>query len=376
MHKRQLLFQKQLVLTKYDMDSLEPNKWIKDVVISAFFSVLQSTEKNKKILFLLTYTIHYLLGYDNTSYDYGKVDSLFETKDLLCATVIYFPINLEKSHWILGCVYPSQFRINIFDSGKWIAEDLSNGKNIDLTRAKHYGMALLYLMEDRAKHLGSHFDINKWSIVDKFCPQQTNGWDCGVSVCLIALSTSQSLPLNYNHNFMGIRRDEINYSLLMKERCLSVNVPMQEQSQESRHSFADISILDISNVGIDFTIVSRFDGTIHTSRLHINMEARQLEDKDKPDVKEELDHYKSPEDYDDQSTLSEEVGAPHHSDVELIKQDNYIKRLIKVDNCLTSGDAKKELAIAGNDYMVALRNIKRYKKGPKRNLHRLERKHC
>jgi hypothetical protein len=149
---------------------------------------------------------------------------------------------------------------------------------------------------------------------------------------------------------MGIRRDEIKYSLLMKERCLSVNVPMQEQSQEYRHSFADIS-----KVGIDFTIVSRFDGVIHSSRSHVNMEARQLEDKDKPDVKEELDHYKSPDDFDDQSALSEEVGAPHHSDVELIKRDNNIKRLIKVDNHLTPGDAKKELAIAGNDYnMVAL----------------------
>jgi len=200
---------KKLHITDYDMKSLEPDSWLNDTVVSSFLSILKFTEKNqnpKKTLFLSSYVVCKLMGVHdeihNNVYNFADANRLIRKNDLFAASVIYVPIILECSHWILGCIYPRECRIELFDSGKWIANHLSKGENIDTTRAKCYGMALLYLMEDRAKYTGSIFDTNQWSIIDKYCPQQRNTWDCGVSVCLIAFLISNDLPLNYNHIYV------------------------------------------------------------------------------------------------------------------------------------------------------------------------------
>jgi len=251
----------QLVVTDLDILTLKPEGWLNDTVISSFFSVLNSTKtirNPKEILYISTFMFCQLLGISNDEYNYANANRCIRKKDLFGAKVIFVPINIEGSHWILGCIYPGECRIEIYDSGKWIANHLSNKKNINITRAKHYGMALLYLMEDRAKSTQSIFDIKKWSIVDKFCPQQQNSWDCGVSVCVIAFFMSNDLPLNYNHIFLGKRRVDIEFSILLRERCISKKVPTEEQNPNPFLSYDDIAINDLSNVRCHFNIVSRF----------------------------------------------------------------------------------------------------------------------
>jgi hypothetical protein len=251
----------QLVITDYDMQSLKPAAWLNDMVISSFFSVVKLTEKNsnaKEILYISTFMFCALLGMNNNEYDYANANRCIKKKDLFAAKVIFVPINVESSHWILGCIFPRECRIELFDSGKWIAKHLSNCKNIDITRAKHYGMALLYLMEDRAKSTGLIFEINKWSIVDKYCPQQKNGWDCGVSVCIVAFFMSNDLPLNYNHAFLEKRRRDIKYSILLRDRSITTEVTQEELKRESALLYDDRVIKDLSNVRCDFDISSRF----------------------------------------------------------------------------------------------------------------------
>jgi hypothetical protein len=194
----------------------------------------------------------------NNEYDHANANRCIKKKDFFAAKVIFVPINLESSHWILGCIYPRKCRIELFDSGKWIAKHLSNSTNVNITRAKHYVMALLYLMEDCAKSTGLIFEIYKWSIVDKYCPQQKNGWDCGVSVCVIAFFMSNDLPLNYNHAFLEKRRVDIKYSILLRDSCVSTKVRQEELKRESALSFDDRAINDLSNVRCDFNISSMF----------------------------------------------------------------------------------------------------------------------
>jgi hypothetical protein len=113
-------------------------------------------------------------------------------------------------------------------------------------------------MEDRAKSTGLIFEMNKWSIVDKYCPQQRNGWDCGVSVCIVAFFMSNDLPLNYIHAFLEKRRGDIQYSILLRGRCVCTKVRQEELKQESALSFNDRVINDLSNICCDFDISSRF----------------------------------------------------------------------------------------------------------------------
>jgi len=102
LERRKLKFERLLVITERDFRTLNPGKWLNDTVISAFFSVLQLNEKRKEVLFMPTYLIYALLGFDNDTYDYEQVDKYFKRKDILGASVVYVPINIDKNHWILG----------------------------------------------------------------------------------------------------------------------------------------------------------------------------------------------------------------------------------------------------------------------------------
>jgi hypothetical protein len=129
------------------------------------------------------------------------------------------------------------------------------------------------------------------------------------------------------------------------------------------------TIQDLSSVEFDFTFVSRFDGAVHNLSLGVNMEERELDNKVKHDDNDESPRstlaeeggtkVKPDEDNDStQSTLLEEVVPPCQSaENELMKHDNFTKRLIKMDSDLSPKEAKKELAIANGVIIIALRNV-------------------
>ncbi|OEU19153.1 cysteine proteinase, partial [Fragilariopsis cylindrus CCMP1102] len=203
MERRELQFERLLVVTDSDLKTLKPGVWLNDIVISSYLFVLRRKEKDKNlvrdknlVIFQPTYFIVKLLGFRNDSYNYQQVHKEIKNKNFLNAEVIYIPINVDQSHWILCCIHPTKCRIDIFDSM------MGDDDQRDQRMLKKFGLALLYMMEDLTKSLRLPFDINTWTIRDGLCPQQSNYHDCGVSVCLIALFKSEGRQLDYTTSFL------------------------------------------------------------------------------------------------------------------------------------------------------------------------------
>ncbi|OEU21939.1 cysteine proteinase, partial [Fragilariopsis cylindrus CCMP1102] len=195
--------------TTKDKDTLAPGVWLNDVVVTLFFSLLQNTvTSQQKVFFLNSYFMTKMFD-DWNNYDYKLVQRWFKELDLSNANTIYVPINITKTHWILGIIHPQKKLIEICDS-----LTRKYNKKLSIKRAKVYGHVLLLFMEDRAKSRSLGFDITAWSIVQKECPQQINDNDCGVFVSIYALFHSQNVDIQYNQKYIDSRRPEILQSIL------------------------------------------------------------------------------------------------------------------------------------------------------------------
>jgi hypothetical protein len=201
-----------------DKETLKPGIWLNDVVVTLFFSLLQNTTNNKQKVFFLNSYIMTKMFAGGKEYNYDLVKSWAEELDLSNADYIYVPINITRSHWILGIIQPQQKLIEICDSGKFICGTESK----DLY-SRTYGHALLLFMEDRAGSRSVAFEKRSWTIVEKECPQQLNYTDCGVFVVVYALFHSQKLKIDYNQNYITDRRPEILFSLIAKKCHIELN---------------------------------------------------------------------------------------------------------------------------------------------------------
>ena len=199
--------------TTNDKKTLDSGTWLNDTVVNLFFGLLQNTvTRQQKVFFLNSYFMSQILD-DWNNYDYTKVQTWGEALDLSNANTIYVPINITKEHWILGIIYPQKQLVEICDSFNH-----KNTKYNEPKRAKVYGHVLLLFMADRAKSRSLPFDQLVWSIVEKECPQQINGNDCGVFVSIYALFHSQKhLAIDYNQKYILSRRPEILESILTRK---------------------------------------------------------------------------------------------------------------------------------------------------------------
>ena len=97
--------------------------------------------------------------------------------------IILYPINIVQQHWALAVVYTNAKRIQYYDS---------DGGNGDL-----------YLRTLRM-YVHDHGDRNEWELVSDahLGPQQTNGFDCGVFVCISAFWIINGKTPSYNQRYI------------------------------------------------------------------------------------------------------------------------------------------------------------------------------
>ena len=102
----------------------------------------------------------------------GKVNGALSYADLLSRKVVFFPINLQNWHWVLVVAFTERKVLKYYDS---LA---GPGQNIHLQNILHY----LY---DISVIDNVPFNWKEWKMVTatkKNCPQQPNGYDCGLYV--------------------------------------------------------------------------------------------------------------------------------------------------------------------------------------------------
>ncbi|KAJ2859685.1 hypothetical protein GGI22_002913 [Coemansia erecta] len=189
-----------MTLSETDLDALSPGEWVTDDVIDFYFRYLKHRyfPGNKKYVYipvnlanLLTEravesTSRYIqdLASDANALDY-ETQCLRKPKNI---KVAFLPI-FGDGHWSL-LVYRWEHKSRL-------PEFLHFNSYLNSTRANHTQCArtalinLLYVF--RANDPEMTISKESYKLVVKNCPQQTNGNDCGVFVCMYAYVLSSRL---------------------------------------------------------------------------------------------------------------------------------------------------------------------------------------
>lgn len=180
-----------------DFRTLAPRRWLNDIVIEFFMHFIER-ETPKSVAFNSYF-------YTNLSErGYQGVRRWMRRKKVQIGELekIFVPVNLNESHWALGM-------IDIPSKSIYYVDSLSNGPNA-------LSFAILndlqnYVVEESKNSMGSDFMLKNLS-----CPQQTNGFDCGIYLCLNTLYLSHESPLTFDHNDAVRMRQYIAHLILLQ----------------------------------------------------------------------------------------------------------------------------------------------------------------
>ncbi|CCH60770.1 hypothetical protein TBLA_0D02670 [Henningerozyma blattae CBS 6284] len=175
-----LLDKDNLEIRVHDIKTLAPRRWLNDTIIEFFMKYIEKNSPNTVAFNSFFYSSLSERGYQGVRRWMKRKKVQIEQLEK-----IFFPINLNQSHWALCMADLKLKKIFYVDS-------LSNGPN-----AMSYAILTdlqNYIIEESKHKLGEEFDLEHLE-----CPQQPNGFDCGIYVCMNALYLSNDSDLTFNN---------------------------------------------------------------------------------------------------------------------------------------------------------------------------------
>lgn len=184
-------------VTIRDFKTLAPRRWLNDTVIEFFMHFIEKKTPRTIAFNSYFYTNLSERGYQGVRRWMRRKKAQIEQLDK-----IFVPVNLNESHWALGMIdMPSRTIIYV--------DSLSNGPNA-------VSFAILsdlqnYVAEESKNAMGPDFTLKTVR-----CPQQPNGFDCGIYLCLNTLYLSEEVPLVFDHNDAVKMRQYIAHLILLQ----------------------------------------------------------------------------------------------------------------------------------------------------------------
>jgi sentrin-specific protease 1 len=182
-----------ITLTRHSFAKLGRGQWLDDQLINFYFKMLQELKDAdssviRKSVFFSTFLMQNLFVQAD-KFDYKAVERWTKKIKIFEHDMLFFPINYNQDHWLLAVVYMQQKMIVLYDS---------MGSSTKKEKLKGVLMNWLQL-EKETKHPEAHFDASEWhSCFGGFhVPKQSNGYDCGVFVCMAAEYISKNIPLTW-----------------------------------------------------------------------------------------------------------------------------------------------------------------------------------
>jgi Ulp1 family protease len=204
---------------------LRDGTWLNDEVINFYMSMLQNYDERKYMImrdyikthsltirhyrkshFFNTFLMERLLN-THKEYRFDQVVRWFKNiPNILEIDKFFIPININNTHWTLGVVYIQLKKIVYYCSvhGK-------GGKYLE---------GLKRWIKDSYLHYGVRDeDWSQWTFdEDRKCPRQTDGYSCGVFVCMFADFLVDNLKLDFTASDVKVYfRSKIGIDILRGE---------------------------------------------------------------------------------------------------------------------------------------------------------------
>lgn len=177
-----------------------PTAWLNDEVINHYLNLIIDRDP----MFLHTFDTFFY--YKLSSQGYQSVRRWSRKKDIFACKKMFCPIHMGN-HWCLICVNFIDKTVTYYDSLK--------GKNFKCLDTIFY-----YLKEEYKNKKNEDFDCSGWRLMHADdCPQQRNGFDCGVFTCINAEYLARDAVLDFTQDDMPILRHRLCYEILNNKLC-------------------------------------------------------------------------------------------------------------------------------------------------------------
>lgn len=204
------------------LSTLAPKKWLNDDVIDNYFAfVVDSVNttitaaRGLKSIGALHSGFMVNLYWKNKKYFYNNVDRLKMNSTagkgkLFDLSVVYVPINVKNIHWIIAEIHIELKVVSVYDS---------LGEQHD----EHLGLIFKFLQDEYRMTYNSEMNLNEWSIVSygmEHIPKQTNGYDCGVFICMFLFLLANRYATVLNQDDADLFRMHIAVSIVCSCRIV------------------------------------------------------------------------------------------------------------------------------------------------------------
>lgn len=177
--------------------------WINDQIINHFMELL-ARRSNGNVQFIDS---QFYPPY--CKYGYKNVKSLTKQKNIFNYDMVLVPLLVNGNHWCLGVISPPQRHIQLYDSMRCADRDY------DYVFEKLFD----FLKDECNERFDNPLDTSEWirDCVDDI-PQQSNGFDCGVFVCVYAeYVTRNQYDINFAQEHIAYFRKKILFEICSGE---------------------------------------------------------------------------------------------------------------------------------------------------------------
>ena len=183
----------------YDMRTLLPNTWINDEIINFYFQILQKYDHNNDSYFFNSFFMTKLKGFE-----FDEVKRWTRHINVFSFKKLFFPVNINNSHWVLLVIDIENKFIGYYDS---MGNEDSHGNMEVLFR---------WMVEEAIDKNKDKINGHEWRLINysRSIPLQTNGFDCGTFVIVAAHFLCVGQLLNYSQDDMNSYREKIGNSIL------------------------------------------------------------------------------------------------------------------------------------------------------------------
>ena len=195
-------------ITREEMECLGPGKYLNDTVINFFFRCIAHSHRQykgskKKILYLPPDFFQGLMREYNPLWAKERYfDKRVPGNDIFGLDMIIAVYNLNGIHWYLVVAYMQKKTITCYDP---------------LNCCDSTGLLMLYGILRAMYRIKYKEDLEPWSLTyatPKECPNQDNGYDCGVFVCMYGYFLYKDWPFCFEQKHMEQCRARILMTIL------------------------------------------------------------------------------------------------------------------------------------------------------------------
>ena len=186
---------------------LHPGQWLNDEIINFYMCMLQERDdrlcaesggRRRSSHFFNSFFLDRLMDQKATyQYTYRNVKRWSKKFDVFEKDKIFFPVNLNNTHWTMAAVFVQRREI-------WYCDSMC-GSGMKWLKA-----LLRWLQDESREKKGVELaGVDEWKLVNNppGYPRQTNGHDCGMFSCMCADCLTDDLP--FSEVYHQSRMDEI-----------------------------------------------------------------------------------------------------------------------------------------------------------------------